>query len=44
MASAKRAIGAKMKKMKGERRPRKQKVAIALSEARRKGYKVPKRP
>jgi len=29
--------------MKGEDKPQKQKVAIALSEAREKGYKVPKK-
>lgn len=39
---AEKAIGAKMHKMKGESRPQKQKVAIALSEARSKGLKVPK--
>lgn len=41
--AAQKAISAKMEKMKGEDRPRKQKVAIALSEARRKGLKVPKK-
>ena len=40
---AEKAIGAKMHKMKGEDRPQKQKVAIALSEAREKGLKVPKK-
>lgn len=39
---AKQAISAKMEKMKGESRPQAQKVAIAISEARRKGLKVPK--
>ena len=36
-------ISKKMHQMKGEGRPRKQKVAIALSVARKKGLKVPKR-
>lgn len=40
---AQKTIANKMHKMKGEARPQKQKVAIALSEARRKGQKVPKR-
>jgi len=40
---AEKAIGAKMEKMKGEKKPQKQKVAIALSEARKKGLKVPKK-
>lgn len=31
-----------MSKMKGEKKPQAQKVAIAISEARRKGLKVPK--
>lgn len=35
------AISAKMDKMKDEDRPQKQKVAIAISEARGKGFKVP---
>lgn len=38
---AEKAIGSKMHKMKGEDRPQKQKVAIALSEAREHGFKVP---
>lgn len=38
---AEKAIGDKMHKMKGEDKPQKQKVAIAISEARRKGLKVP---
>ncbi len=40
---AQKAISSKMHKMRGENRPQKQKVAIALSEARRKGLKVPKK-
>lgn len=36
-------IAAKLKKMKGEKRPKKQKVAIAMSYARKKGLKVPKK-
>jgi hypothetical protein len=40
---AEKAISAKMHKMKGEKKPQKQKVAIALSEARKKGLKVPKK-
>ena len=40
---AQKAISAKMHKMKGEDRPQKQKVAIAMSEARKKGLKVPKK-
>lgn len=39
---AQKAVSAKMHKMKGEDRPQKQKVAIAMSEARKKGLKVPK--
>ena len=39
---AQKAISAKMHKMSGEDKPQKQKVAIALSEAREKGLKVPK--
>lgn len=39
---AQKVISAKMSKMKGEDKPQKQKVAIALSEARSKGLKVPK--
>lgn len=42
-AKAKKVIANKMHKMKGEHRPIKQKIAIAISEARRKGLKVPKR-
>ena len=40
---AEKAISSKMHKMKGEKKPQKQKVAIALSEARKKGLKVPKK-
>jgi hypothetical protein len=40
---AQKTISKKMRTMKGEKRPQKQKVAIALSEARQKGLKVPKR-
>jgi hypothetical protein len=40
---AQKAISKKMEKMKGEKKPQKQKVAIALSTARRKGLKVPKK-
>lgn len=40
---AQKAIASKMHKMKGEKKPQKQKVAIALSEARKKGLKVPKK-
>lgn len=40
---AEKFISAKMHKMKGEKKPQKQKVAIALSEARKKGLKVPKK-
>ncbi len=40
---AEKVIGNKMHKMKGEKKPQKQKVAIALSEARKKGLKVPKK-
>lgn len=42
-AKAQKAIGRKMHKMKGEHKPFKQKVAIAIETARSKGYKVPKR-
>lgn len=35
------AVSEKMSKMKGEDRPQAQKVAIAMSEARRHGFKVP---
>lgn len=38
---ARESIRNKMKKMKGEERPEDQKVAIAISEAREKGLKVP---
>jgi hypothetical protein len=38
---AEKVISAKMEKMKDEDKPQKQKVAIALSEAREKGLKVP---
>jgi hypothetical protein len=38
---AQEAVAEKMHKMKGEDKPQKQKVAIAMSEARRKGLKVP---
>lgn len=38
---AKKVISAKMRKMRNEKRPRKQKIAIAISEARAKGLKVP---
>lgn len=38
---AEKVIAKKMHKMKGEDKPQKQKVAIALSEAREKGLKVP---
>lgn len=41
--AAQKAISAKMHKMKGEDRPQAQKVAIAMSEAREKGLKVPKK-
>lgn len=40
---AQATIGAKMHKMKGEDRPQAQKVAIAMSEVREKGLKVPAR-
>ena len=40
---AEKDISAKMEKMKNEDRPQKQKVAIAMSEARKKGDKVPKK-
>jgi hypothetical protein len=36
-------IGRKMSAMKGENRPRQQKIAIAIETARSKGLKVPKR-
>lgn len=38
---AQKAISGKMHKMKNEDKPQKQKVAIAISEARQKGLKVP---
>ena len=38
---AEKSISAKMEKMKGEKKPQAQKVAIAMSEARSKGLKVP---
>lgn len=41
-AKAQKAISAKMSKMKGEDKPQAQKVAISISEARKKGLKVPK--
>lgn len=41
-SKAQKFIGKKMHKMKGEDRPHKQKVAIAMSMAREKGLKVPK--
>jgi hypothetical protein len=41
---AKRVIGGKMHAMKGEKRPRAQKIAIAMSTARARGLKVPKPP
>jgi len=41
-AKARRSISSKMHAMKGEKKPRAQKIAIALSTARAKGLKVPK--
>lgn len=38
---AQKVVAAKMHKMKGEDKPQAQKVAIALSDAREKGLKVP---
>lgn len=38
---AQEVVSKKMEKMKGEDKPQAQKVAIALSEAREKGLKVP---
>lgn len=38
---AQKAISSKMSKMKGEDKPQDQKVAVAMSEARKKGLKVP---
>lgn len=40
---AQKVISNKMHAMKGEAKPQKQKVAIALSVARQKGLKVPKK-
>jgi hypothetical protein len=40
---AQKTIASKMSAMKGEKLPRKQKVAIAISTARQAGLKVPKR-
>lgn len=40
---AQKVISRKMSVMKGENRPRKQKIAIALSTARARGLKVPRR-
>jgi hypothetical protein len=40
---AQKTIASKMSAMKGEKLPRKQKVAIAISSARQAGLKVPKR-
>ena len=36
-------IAMKMRKMKGEDKPREQKIAIAMSYARKAGYKIPKK-
>lgn len=41
---AEKVIAEKMHKMKDENRPEAQKIAIALSEARAKGLKVPPAP
>jgi hypothetical protein len=41
---AQKVIASKMHAMKGEHRPRKQKIAIAMSTARARGLKVPKPP
>lgn len=41
---AQESISAKLRKMKDEDRPEAQKVAIAISEARKKGLKVPPPP
>lgn len=38
---AQESISAKLRKMADEDRPKKQKIAIDISEAKRKGYKVP---
>jgi hypothetical protein len=40
---ATKEIGKKLHKMKGEKKPRAQMLAIALSEARKKGFKVPEK-
>jgi hypothetical protein len=40
---ARSVISAKMHAMRGERRPKAQKIAIAISTARQRGLKVPKR-
>lgn len=40
---AERFIGEKMHKMKDEDRPQKQKVAIALSYAKKEGFQIPKK-
>jgi hypothetical protein len=40
---AKASIAGKMHAMRGEGRPQKQKIAIALSQARARGLKVPRR-
>jgi hypothetical protein len=40
--AAQKTISRKMSKMKGESRPRKQKIAIAINTARAKGQKVPR--
>ena len=39
---AQKVVAKKMHIMKSEKKPQKQKIAIALSEARSKGFKVPK--
>jgi Family of unknown function (DUF6496) len=40
---ARKVISSKLHAMKGEKRPRAQKIAIALSTARDRGLKVPKK-
>lgn len=40
---AQRFISKKMDKMKDEDMPNKQKIAVAMSYARKEGYKVPKK-
>jgi hypothetical protein len=40
---ARQVISRKMSAMKGEKRPRAQKIATALSHARSKGLKVPRK-